>query len=58
MENRIWKKEDELTLVITDMADDGNGIGHVDGYTLFVKDSVIGDEVKVKIMKAKRLTTK
>lgn len=54
MENRIWKKEDELTLVITDMSDDGNGIGHVDGYTLFVKDSVIGDEVKVKIMKAKK----
>lgn len=54
MENRIWKKEDELTLVITDLSDDGNGIGHVDGYTLFVKDSVIGDEVKVKIMKAKK----
>ncbi len=33
---------------------DGEGIGKVDGYTLFVKDAVIGDVVEAKVMKAKK----
>ena len=32
----------------------GEGIGKVDGYTVFVKDTVIGDKVQAKIMKAKK----
>ena len=28
--------------------------GHVDGYTLFIKDAVIGDVVEAKVMKAKK----
>ena len=32
----------------------GEGIGKVDGYTLFVKDAVIGDVAEVKVMKAKK----
>ena len=32
----------------------GEGIGRVNGYTLFIKDTVIGDEVEAKIMKAKK----
>lgn len=50
-----WNKNDEVIIEITDMGMDGNGIGHTeDGYTLFVKDTVIGDRVKVKVMKAKK----
>lgn len=43
-----------MTVDITDMGQDGEGIGKVEGYTLFVKDAVIGDRVQVKVMKAKK----
>ena len=49
-----YKKNDLLTVTIEDMGHDGEGIGKVDGYTVFVKDAVIGDKVQVKIMKAKK----
>lgn len=49
-----FKKNDVLTVTIEDIGTDGEGIGKVDGFTLFVKDAVIGDEVSVKIMKAKK----
>ena len=49
-----YDKGDIVTLEITDIGTDGEGIGKVDGYTLFIKDAVIGDTVKAKIMKAKK----
>lgn len=49
-----YKKNDLLVTKIEDMGTDGEGIGKVDGYTLFVKDAVIGDEVECKILKAKK----
>ena len=53
MDNRrIYHKDEILQVEITDIADGGEGIGRVDGYTLFVKDAVIGDTVRAKIMKA------
>lgn len=50
----MYKKNDELTVEIEDLGSSGEGIGKVDGYTLFVKDTVIGDVVKVKLMKVKK----
>lgn len=50
----MFSKNDILTVEITDLGTTGEGIGKVDGYALFVKDTVIGDVVKVKIMKAKK----
>lgn len=47
-------KDDIITIVISDMGTDGEGIGKVDGFTFFVKDAVIGDEVEAKIMKVKK----
>ena len=47
-------KNDIVTVEITDIGVSGEGIGHVDGYTLFIKDAVIGDVVEAKIMKAKK----
>ena len=47
-------KNDIVTVEITDIGVSGEGIGHVDGYTLFIKDAVIGDVVEVKVMKAKK----
>ena len=49
-----WQKNDTVTVTIEDMGHDGAGIGKVDGYTLFIKDAVIGDEVSAKIMKTKK----
>ena len=48
------QKNDIVKLRITDIGVGGEGIGKVDGYTLFVKDAVIGDVVEVKVMKAKK----
>ena len=49
-----FKKNDVVTVKIEDMSHDGSGIGKADGYTLFIKDAVIGDEVEAKIMKTKK----
>lgn len=48
------KKDDLVTLTIEDMGVDGEGIGHTDGYTLFVKDALIGDVISAKVMKMKK----
>lgn len=50
----MYSKGDMLEVEITDIGNDGEGIGKVDGYTLFIKDAVIGDKVRVKVMKAKK----
>lgn len=49
-----WKKNDRIQVTIEDMGDTGEGIGKTDGYTWFVKDAVIGDEVEAKVMKTKK----
>lgn len=49
-----YKKNDRVTLTIEDMGSDGEGIGKVDGFTLFIKDAVIGDQVEAKIIKSKK----
>ncbi len=50
----MYKKGDVLTVTIEDIDTEGQGIGKADGYTLFVKDALVGDVAKVKIMKAKK----
>ncbi len=49
-----YKKNDYVTVTIEDMGSDGEGIGKVDGFTLFIKDAVIGDVVEAKIIKSKK----
>lgn len=49
-----YKKNDILTVSITDIGSGGEGIGRKDGYILFVKDALIGDTVKVCITKAQK----
>ena len=48
------QKNETAVIEITDIGVNGEGIGKIDGYTLFVKDAVIGDKVEVKVMKAKK----
>ena len=47
-------KNDEFLLKIEDMGVNGEGIGHIDGLALFVKDAIIGDVVRVKVMKMQK----
>lgn len=47
-------KNDLATITIEDIGTGGEGIGKIDGYTLFVKDAIIGDTVEVKVTKAKK----
>lgn len=49
-----YRKNDIVTLEIVDCGTDGEGIGKADGFTVFVKDAVIGDTIVAKIMKAKK----
>ena len=49
-----FKKNNTVILRIEDMSQDGLGIGKAEGYALFVKDTVIGDLAKVKILKTKK----
>ena len=37
------KKNDTAVVKIADIGVNGEGIGKVDGYTLFIKDAVFGD---------------
>ena len=48
------QKNDVVKVTIEDIGVNGEGIGKIDGYTLFIKDAVIGDVVEAKIMKAKK----
>ena len=49
-----WKKNDRVQVKIEDISDTGEGIGKTDGFTWFIKDAVIGDEVEAKVMKVKK----
>ena len=49
-----YVKNQILEVEITDMSETGEGIGKVDGYTLFVKDAIIGDIVKAGLTKVKK----
>ena len=49
-----FKKNDLVELMIEDISEEGQGIGKIDGYTLFIKDALVGDKVQAKIMKTKK----
>lgn len=48
------EKNEIVTVEIVDMSSEGEGIGKVNGFPLFVKDAVIGDTARVKIIKWKK----
>ena len=49
-----FQKNDCYTVTIEDIGLEGEGIGKIDGFPLFVKDAIVGDVAKVKIVKAKK----
>lgn len=48
------RKDDLVTVSIIDISEDGEGIGKVDGFALFIKDTVPGDEVTAKVIAVKK----
>lgn len=48
------QKNDLITLEITDLTEEGQGVGKKDGLVFFVKDSVMGDKVEARILKSKK----
>ena len=49
-----FQKNEIVTVKIDDIGAEGEGIGKVDGFTLFVKDAVVGDLVEARIVKVKK----
>ncbi|MBR5765286.1 MAG: 23S rRNA (uracil(1939)-C(5))-methyltransferase RlmD [Lachnospiraceae bacterium] len=50
-----YNKNDIISdLIITDMSNEGMGVGKTDGYTLFVKDAITGDVIDARITKVKK----
>ena len=48
------KKDDLVTIQITDFTAEGEGVGKSDGFALFVKDAVVGDTAECRVMKVKK----
>ena len=47
-------KNQEFVVDIEDLTAEGAGVAKLDGYTLFIKDTLIGDKARVSIMKTKK----
>ena len=43
-----------LEFTIEDMSQEGKGIGKADGFAVFVDGAVVGDRVRVQLMKVKK----
>ena len=51
---KSYKKNDLVALEITDLTEEGQGVGKKDGLVFFVRDSVMGDVVEARILKVKK----
>ena len=51
---KSYKKNELINLEITDLTEEGQGVGKKDGLVFFVKDSVMGDVVEARILKVKK----
>lgn len=48
------RKNDEVTLDIVGLTQDGEGVGRADGFTLFVRGALPGERVRAKVLKVKK----
>ncbi|REK57429.1 MAG: 23S rRNA (uracil(1939)-C(5))-methyltransferase RlmD [Thermobacillus sp.] len=48
------RKNDEVTLDIIGLTQDGEGVGRADGFTLFVQGALPGERIKAKVLKVKK----
>lgn len=54
LNGKTLQKNDSLTLTIDDLTSEGEGIGKADGYAVFVKDALPGEEVRIILTKLKK----
>ena len=47
----MLKKNDIVTLTITDLTNEGMGVAKLDGYVLFVPKTAIGDVISARVLK-------
>ncbi|MFD0960163.1 23S rRNA (uracil(1939)-C(5))-methyltransferase RlmD [Paenibacillus chungangensis] len=48
------QKNEEVTAEIVGLTHDGEGVGRVDGFTLFIRGALPGEKVRVKVTKLKK----
>ena len=53
-EESSMNKNSIAVVEVIDIGSNGEGIGKIDGFTLFIKDAVVGDIVEAKVIKAKK----
>ncbi|EAC9044438.1 23S rRNA (uracil(1939)-C(5))-methyltransferase RlmD [Listeria monocytogenes] len=51
MEASLLKKNQSIELTIEDLTHDGSGVGKIDGYPLFIPNTLPGEKVTAKIIK-------
>lgn len=49
-----YEKNQIVTVEITDIGMDGEGIGKIDGFPFFIKDAIVGDVVEARVTKFKK----
>ena len=47
-------KNEIVKIEITDITDEGNGVGKVDGFTIFVPGTAVGDKLRVRLVKLQK----
>lgn len=50
----MLRKNDDIVLEITDITNEGNGVGRYDGVAVFVAGSAVGDVINCKIVKVNK----
>ncbi len=50
----MYAKNDLVELSIIDITDEGNGVGKIDGFAVFVPGTAIGDRLRVKLVKIQK----
>lgn len=45
------KKNDIIEVTIQDITSEGNGVGKIDGYPIFIPDTLPGEQAKIKLVK-------
>lgn len=49
-----YEKNQILTVEIVDITSEGEGVGKINGYPFFVKDTVIGDQAEIRVTRVKK----
>ncbi|MEB3103397.1 23S rRNA (uracil(1939)-C(5))-methyltransferase RlmD [Ferviditalea candida] len=47
-------KNNEYIVNVTGLNHDGEGVGRVDGFTLFIQGALLGEKVRIKVLKVKK----